>query len=251
MGWGTGNLGGGSGGGLNFNVVGNPQPESPKENTIWLNTDVPIGAWYFAAPQPENMAEGEVWFPTGTSSPVAFSATKKNPVMVYPLSAKQMVSGSLVDVEAKSYQGGQWTDWWNGELYDSGNEYTGVTGGWVGYAPGSGGKIPTITRNADSLSFDSSASSQTGITTANKIDLTDFSTLTLNAKSSSGDIWLSLTQNLSEEPSNYPAKVNLASTSFADVTLDVSSLNGEYYPTIRTWTGSVVTVTMRRMYLSK
>lgn len=51
MGWGTGNLGGGSGGGLNFKVVGNPQPSTAKENTIWVNTDEDITEWVFA---PEN-----------------------------------------------------------------------------------------------------------------------------------------------------------------------------------------------------
>ena len=51
---------GGGGTALNFKVVGNPQPESAKGNTIWVNTDVPIGAWYFAATQPENLIEGRV-----------------------------------------------------------------------------------------------------------------------------------------------------------------------------------------------
>lgn len=120
----------GAGGGtaLNFKVVGNPQPESPKENTIWVNTDVPITGWYFAATRPENMAEGEVWFPTGKSSTVAFNALKKNGIQVCPLSAKQMVSGSLVDVEAKSYQGGAWVDW-NRYIFKDGvlSEITGFT----------------------------------------------------------------------------------------------------------------------------
>lgn len=95
---------------LNFQVVGNPQPSTAKENTIWVDTDR-INNYYFSATQPENMAEYDVWFPTGTSSTVAFSATKKNPIMVYPLSAKQYVSGAWVDKTAKSYQGGKWVDW--------------------------------------------------------------------------------------------------------------------------------------------
>ena len=127
MGWGTGNLGGGSGGGLNFKVVGNPQPANPKENTIWLNTDVDITGKYFQAEQPEEMVGGEVWISTGTASRVAFNALKKSTIMVYPLSAKQYVSGAWVDVTAMSYQGGEWVDWIL-LLYDSGNFYgTSVT----------------------------------------------------------------------------------------------------------------------------
>lgn len=102
--------GGGGGGGLNFKVIPNPQPSTAKENTIWVDTDR-INNYYFSATQPEGMTEYDVWFPVGTSSTVAFSATKKNPIMVYPLSAKQYVSGALVDKTAKSWQGGEWVDW--------------------------------------------------------------------------------------------------------------------------------------------
>jgi len=103
---------GGGGSSINFKVVGGTtEPTNPTENTIWVNTNVTITDWYFSATQPENMTEGEVWFYTGTTSVVAFNSLKKQNIMVYPLSAKQVVSGSLVDVTAKSYQGGAWVDW--------------------------------------------------------------------------------------------------------------------------------------------
>ena len=41
---------------LNFDVVCNPQPSNPAENTIWVDTDR-INNYYFSATQPENMAE--------------------------------------------------------------------------------------------------------------------------------------------------------------------------------------------------
>jgi hypothetical protein len=56
---------------------------------------------------------GAVWITTGKSSPVAFNALKKNNITVYPISAKQYVSGAWVDKTAKSYQNGAWVDWWN------------------------------------------------------------------------------------------------------------------------------------------
>lgn len=105
------NLGGGGGAPLNFKVVGNPQPTNPKENTIWLNTDVPIGRWYFSATQPEGLNAGDVWFFIGVSSPVAFNALKKNGVMVYPISAKQYIDGAWIAVTAQIYQGGEWVAW--------------------------------------------------------------------------------------------------------------------------------------------
>lgn len=104
---------GGSGGGtsLNFKVVGNPEPVNPRENTIWVNTDVEITGWIFIATEPTNPTDGLVWISTRTSSLVEFNALKKNGIQVYPISAKQYVSGAWVDKEAKSYQNGAWVDW--------------------------------------------------------------------------------------------------------------------------------------------
>lgn len=115
MGWGTGNLGGGSGG-LNFKVVGYATEaellaDTPKENTIGVITSIPITGYHFGTEKPSPAAEGMVWITTGTSSKVEFNALKKDGIQVYPLSAKQMVSGVLKDVTAKSYQGGKWATW--------------------------------------------------------------------------------------------------------------------------------------------
>lgn len=102
---------GGGGASLNFKVVGGTSaPASQKENTIWVNTSTAITSWVFSATQPTG-SSGMVWFTTGTSSIVAFNALKKNSIMVYPLSAKQYVSGAWKDVNAKSYQNGAWVDW--------------------------------------------------------------------------------------------------------------------------------------------
>ena len=49
--------------------------------------------------------------------------------MVYPLKAKQMVSGSLVERTAKIYQNGEWREWIT-YLFVSGDECAAVTGGW-------------------------------------------------------------------------------------------------------------------------
>lgn len=104
--------GAGGGASLNFKVVGGTSaPASPKENTIWVNTSAEITSWVFSVTEPETPAAGMVWISVGTTSPVEFNALKKNSIMVYPLSAKQYVSGAWVDKEAKSYQDGAWVDW--------------------------------------------------------------------------------------------------------------------------------------------
>lgn len=107
---------GASGGAINFTVKAYPSEvelnnSTASENTIGVVTTNPITGWYFDSERPENMTEGEVWFCTGKSSDGEFNALKKNGIQVYPVSAKQSVSGALVDVKAKTYQSGEWVDW--------------------------------------------------------------------------------------------------------------------------------------------
>lgn len=103
--------GGGGIGGLNFEVVGGTtQPTSPKENTIWVNTDIAITEWVFSSAQPTG-SDGMVWFYTSTVSPAAFNALKKNELQIYPIYAKQYIDGTWVDVQPKTYQNGNWVDW--------------------------------------------------------------------------------------------------------------------------------------------
>lgn len=125
----------GAGGVLNFKVICNPKPDTAKENTIWVDTDR-INNYYFSATQPENMVDYDVWFPIGTSSPVAFSATKKNSIMVYPLSSKQYIGGELVDKTAKSYQSGVWVEWYSREHAIADLNAT----GWARYSEGVAGE---------------------------------------------------------------------------------------------------------------
>lgn len=101
----------GGGAGLNFKVVGGTsQPTNPRENTIWVNTSTTITDWVFSATQPEAVT-GRVWFLVSTSSVSEFNALKKNGIQIYPIYAKQYVSGSWKNVTAKSYQNGAWREW--------------------------------------------------------------------------------------------------------------------------------------------
>lgn len=321
----------GGGAPLNFKVVGNPQPATPKENIIWVNTDVPIPEWRFAAENPyvvesdnlyvaatspgyidsngsiqsnsdwkvtdfielpngtqnvtirmssnssespchafydasknllstvyrkpnastyavpanakyirlserlgegvelvadymKNVAEGAMWFPAGTSSPVEFNALKKNGIQVYPQGAKQYVSGALVSKNAKIYQGGTWVDWWDGELYDAGNQYEYITGGWQ-----SGGSGGTATIGTDSLSVSAPGSNKNAsITTKNMIDLSWFNTLSVNVTSwSSSDNSNNRCQiRVLDSTKQVIASANVSS--IREYTVNVSSLDKGY-----------------------
>ena len=150
----TGGSGGG-GGGLNFRVIGGTSaPTNPKENDIWVNTNVDITSYVFCKTEPTGY-EGMVWIYTGASSPVSFNALKKNDITVYPLSAYQNINGAWLKKESESYQNGKWVDWFTW-FYNRGNEFSDVTGGWVCR---SNGGIVNSEKRADGLySLQTSAS---------------------------------------------------------------------------------------------
>lgn len=177
MGWGTGNLGGGSGG-LNFKIVGGTsEPSNPKENTIWVNTDQNITSYILSATKPETPEDGMVMITIGKDSTVAFSVTKKNPVMVYPISAEQYVSGAWVSKGAKTYQNGMWLPWML-FLYDAGT-FSAVSGTMVqrGITKyGTAGSC-SISQGETSVTIRSDSGTCALAYFSNKIDLTHYKTL--------------------------------------------------------------------------
>lgn len=215
---------------LNYKVVKNPQPSNPSPNTIWINTDRKITGTYFQPTKPATMAEGEVWISTGTSSNTAFNALKKGSIMVYPLNAKQMVNGALVDVGAKSFQNGKWVDWWNGELYENGVEFEGYTGGWK-LVVGSGlTKYPTYMQLINEDRYVGCVISQT-----TKIDLSKYNTLSIEYAEKYGDAFgVSVLENVSASMTfedfydKALAKVAVTGASGV-VTLNVRSINVPCY----------------------
>lgn len=217
---------GGGGANLNFKVVGSTtQPTSPKENTIWVNTDTKISEWVFSATKPVNPTDGMVWVSTGTSSGAEFNALKKNGIQVYPIAAKQYVPNEWVDKTAKIYQNGAWEDWWDGYLYDYGDKNESVTGGWVGTSSAQ------ITFNSTNMSLFSSGTSK--VYTKNKINLNEAKHIlfegTLDASSTPANRSLCV---FADTPSSddYSDLVAYYNTDVNDSTcqLDVSSLVGSY-----------------------
>ena len=101
---------GGGGTSLNFKVVGGTtQPENPKENTIWVNTDTEITSWEFSTVTPGSPAAGMVWIRTRFGSPTPFNALKKNEVRVYPVSTQQYLDGVWTDKTTMIYFDGAWS----------------------------------------------------------------------------------------------------------------------------------------------
>lgn len=256
------NMIGGGGASLNFKVVGGTSaPSNPKPNDIWVNTNEEITSYIFSATEPEGYAEGMLWIATGTDSAVEFNALKKNGLQVCPISAMQYVNGEWMLVEAKSYQNGEWVDWWDRcTLYDSGDEFTGGTGGWVGVEMAYDAsqfiqtQVPNIVRNTNNMHITQQNNNAGGaVCTKNKIDLTQFSTLSFTGKMGyTNDIPSRVRLCVWDELGSYVASGLVASIE-GDVNgtkeMDVSALSGSYYIGFFLFaTGSYVTMERLKLY---
>lgn len=242
---------------LNFEVVGGTsQPISPKENTIWVNTSTTISSWVFSATQPSNPSNGMVWISTGTSSTVKFNALKKNGIQVYPLSAKQMVSGALVDKTAKSYQGGKWVNWlppgalyWDGVQCVKWVEKQGVIeSSWVKKSPIYGSNSITLTTGATDNS-----NWFCGVVTDEKYDITGYTKLIVELEGTTtvytgSDLNVCITSNKDE---NWNHNYSIA---YKQYTADVPNIievpfnaSGSYYITV--FLIRMAQTTIKRIYL--
>ena len=183
--------------------------------------------------------EGMLWVTIANSSSVKSVFTvDKEWVTLYLVSVKQYISGAWSDKSAMNYQNGAWTDWWTGELYTPGNEWESITGGFAtkgfplntGDAPQS--NPATITRNADNIRFTNTDAGCGLCYFVNKIELTDFNTLTFVGEMKySGNSWytgLGIWKDISTAVgTNRVAYLNGNSTGGA---IDISSVDpGEYY----------------------
>lgn len=223
---------------LNFEVVGGTtQPSNPTENMIWVNTDVEITGWYFSSIEPENMNDGEVWFDTNITSNTEFNALKKNNLMIYPSSAKQLVSSTFKIVVAKTYQDGEWVDWTT-YLYNVGNEFNNLTGGWIGieHTSNNDGTL-TITRNATSMNIKWYGYwCRSSVYTKNKIKVDNGSTLICKFSSTTRTSYVvdgyyikfGLFSDISASGATEVAVVDILGKT-GEATIDISYLSGEYY----------------------
>ena len=153
-------------------------PPNPKNNDIWVNTSLPIGGWEFSEvsnPRWGSGVSGFAYFTctmdgaSGSSASTGLNFLKEWTHAIYTklLSCLQYDGSSWTRKDAYTYHDKwiQFSSAWDGTLFDNGNQYTNVTGGWTG---------------ADSYSPNLSATLYSGtitISTASAVDLSGFSTL--------------------------------------------------------------------------
>ena len=223
---------------LNFEVVGGTtEPSNPTENMIWVNTDVEIANYVFSVTQPTGYA-GMVWIFTGTFSNASFNSLSENCIQIYPISAKQYVDDAWVTVTAKIYQNGSWNGLWDGSLYDHGNEYEDITGGWV-FRPqlSSNASGVTVQMQENQMYMYDSYQYKALATTYQPIDLTEFNTLHIEGYFPENyDVGYYFIHPNEDNLNNAPMGGWLWPTD----SLDISAINGKYYISIGTYNGHEV-----------
>lgn len=222
---------------LNFSVVGgDAKPSIQKENTIWINTSTKISGWIIGSKQPENPKDGLAWIQTGDSG-TNINALKKNEILLILSGAQQYVNGAWQKCAGEIYAEGKWTKFaatWNGELYDPGNQYTDITGGWSdsGWTSGMSGytiKAPTIDDTGITLEFEQNKYTTVG--TANKIDLSTAKTLYVTVSEAPENFGGSFAVNSEKKVGGapmYTMTASVATTGPGEFALDVSSINEGY-----------------------
>lgn len=215
---------------LNYKVVGNPQPAGPRENTIWINTDTKITDHVFSIDEPEKV-EGRVWIYTGFHSMAAANVLKKNTLMVYPASCKQVIGGAWVEKPGMTYIGGEWVEWIT-YLFKDGATDENLVGEWIEVS----GKL---TMNEGSMTISGgvwNGSVCNGLLHSKKtVDLSHFNTLEYVVDRVEGpETFGYYLRVLSELPGEMYTigEVTAASrkiTTGGTYMLDVSELTGPYY----------------------
>ncbi len=224
----------GNGGGrqLYYDVVCQMAEPTKKEGRIWVKSSIPMTYFEFSptwggAGQGTISVQGVVGGvnPDPTNNIIEVFNTKvagiRNRLKVAPYHCQQVQgsTGNWVNVDAYVCHSNTWVQFsstWNGELFDNGNQYEGVTGGWVG----NGISSTTVGTNLSLIV----ANSSPYLTTQNAIDLSGYTKLHMIADGNAGQYsYFGISSNV---PSNArPNYIASATFSGGENVLDVSAIN--------------------------
>ena len=137
--------------------------------------------------------------------------------------------------------------YWDGELYDSGNEYTAVTGGWTVL-----NGVGMLTKNASSMVSATSSTSDASIVGMLAFDpsiLANYTTynieISANSSAGNGNSYLRVNSSADGRGTNITSKT-IAKGTTGTVSVDISSISSGY-PVFTNWYS---TITISKIWLS-
>lgn len=216
------------GAGLNFKIVGGTaQPASPKENTIWINTDMSIPKWEISFSRPQASVAGQVWLVAGAESDISFNTLKKNGITVKIIAAEQWNGTEWVDVVVKGYINGGWKD---SDIYVFSASHGINRGTWQINNDG------TVSVSESEVLVQTNEYTYGYAVCSEGIDVTNFNTVVFNVSNfyqNDNDAVYHYV-GLAPEPQandNFVSKVMVDGAK--EYTIDISSLTGIFYPKIQ------------------
>ena len=245
--------GNGGGSGLKLRIFdGTSAPSNPKDNDIWIKTSTAIEYWELSDktfPISWAMGKGFVYIKGDFAGAYDYRETtglaldvpgNHDGEMYARLTSCVQYDGSTwANKDAYIYHDGwhQFAYAWNGELFDNGNQYVSKTGGWQ-----TAGGTQT---SASPYLLVSDSVNNAVVGTANKIDISNYSTLHFigqgrgdysngSAKigafgiASSYDATYAHFVSQAEIPNGYANSSTMPSLT-TEKAIDISGLSGEYY----------------------
>ncbi len=193
------------------------------------NTAHQIGSWgndgsaYIIKWGSYNHEEGMVWIAISDSGSVKMTSPVGGDwITLYPISAKQYVSGEWIDVSAMSYQNSVWTDWWNGELFKNGSQFHYVTGGWTAEEYTFQGQSNIGSSIGETITIDNQSTGNifSGVGTTNLVDLSRFTTIHVNVTAVKESIAMCVVSNKSIWDSTIVARIDITNTGITPLPID-------------------------------
>ena len=246
----------GNGGGsqLYYDVKCQTAEPAKKEGRIWVKSSVPIAYFLFSpilggADIGAVAVQGEIGGdePSTTNNTIEVFRTKVAGILhrmkftPYRCQQVQGSAGNWVDVDAYVCHSNTWVHFWNGTLFDYGDQYTTITGGW------------TLSKfNVVDGAFDTGLTSQTSgndvmACTGKKINVGPYKTLHIrcysNFSNSGGRgkarFGICSTNGLSKDDFAAYNDIDTKSNTLTDYSIDISSVSGSYYVKFYTYVKSM------------
>lgn len=256
------NAGGGGGNILRYDAVGQTTAPAKKEGRIWVKTNVAITQVEFSGPW-DGATVGIVCIPgkVGGANP---TSTNKIIYVFYKMIAgvrhkEKMTPDRCLQVQgstsnwksmdayvchSKTWVQFSWS--YNGELFDNGNQYTDVTGGWnptgarmSPWNEGWGGVAPTMDIGTNMVVYQASNPHFGTIFTRKTIDVTNYRTLKANVQydlkgpGRNNGFWLGVTTRNGDQYvplASFMAQTDSGNKSYDGViSIDISGVSGSVY----------------------
>lgn len=227
---------------LNYSVLpASTCPDTAQNNTMWVKNSYNAGNISIGRVQPKDPVTGDIWIETNSNMcHIAIAPVEGEQLEIYPYRAWQYYSSKWNELtDRKSYINGAWENWLV-HLYDRGNEYSGFTGGWYGYATTLNSSTynlyPTLTREDNSIyttanSTANAISRQSGYSLGikNSVNLSGVNSIHVQVSSATASCTLGVrTPGSSYIDSSYRTNCYNNSSTPEEFTLDVSGLSGLY-----------------------